>query len=195
MKPNEWMWPLGVLAFVIVTSVVLRHAPYTSTETATWVQAIASVVAIWWSGSSARRLQRDIQRQKRITRAGAVVEIATAAWNLASHVVTQLPDREAVQQVGRGERHFDYPELQEMERVTVSIPLHDLNTPELVRLVMMLTATVRQLREKVDFMLANHREIDGAGFEEFFKTLGQMRSACLDIRNRMAEQLAAIEHS
>ncbi len=39
---------------------------------------------------------------------------------------------------------------------------------------MVLGATVRQFKEKVEMALRVHRQMDGSAFEDFFRTLGEM---------------------
>ncbi|MEW9586520.1 hypothetical protein [Paraburkholderia sp. DGU8] len=193
MKIDEWKWPFGTLVFIVGAAIFLRYQPHKSADVASWVQAIASVIAIVWAGWSARKLQRDSQRQARVTLAGAVLEIAAAASKLARHVVRSLPDRKTAHEVGDGLRHFDLPELREMERVIRAIPLHELNTRELVKFVMILSATVRQLREKVEAMIQLHQEMASAEFDRFFVTLHEMDAALLDTKEKIAEQLEIIK--
>ncbi|WP_051975391.1 hypothetical protein [Cupriavidus necator] len=158
-----------------------------------WAQAVASVAAIWWAGRTGTRLQRSDRLHARKTLAGAVLEIATAAQQRLGHAASEIKDREALYLIGVGDKHFDQHGLGEIEKAVTAIPLHELNTPELVRLVLMLSGTVRQFRENVEAAIRLYSSMDAAQHDAFFTGLREMCDGCEDIKKRISAQLAAIK--
>ena len=56
------------------------------------------------------------------------------------------------------------------------IPLYNL-PDSLVTPTMLLSATVRQFREKVEMAIRAHRKMDAAAFEDFFRVLREMNES------------------
>jgi hypothetical protein len=167
----------------------------TSSEWASWVQAVGSVLAIVAAALIARhqaKLQHrsalDLLRTERRTARVEVAEtLAVFAGNAAkalAHVSGQLPDREAVHKVAEGSVRCEIGEVQQIDGYLGAVPLHEL-PGQLITLTMILGATVRQFREKVEMALRLHREMDAAMFDDFFATLKQMneslQATCKDI--------------
>ncbi|AOZ06746.1 hypothetical protein [Cupriavidus malaysiensis] len=157
-----------------------------------WVQAVASVAAIWWAGHTSVRLQRSDRQHARKTLGEAVQKIAEAARDTAGHVIKEIPDRQAVYDIAQGNKHFDQQVLVQIDRSVSGIPLHELNTANLVTFVIMLGSLTRQLKEQVAAALEFHREMDAAQFEAFFKALKQMRTAIEDIRGKIETEVKNI---
>ncbi|WP_153135144.1 hypothetical protein [Paraburkholderia agricolaris] len=187
MKQVEWKWPLGVIGFVIAAAIFLHYQPHKSGDVAAWVQAAASVVAIAWSGWSSRRLQLDVRRDQRLAAAESIFEIAHGSFMFSRYVVDQLGAPEIMRDVREAKRHFDYAQLQELERIAAAIPLHGLETPGLVKLIIILGATIRQMREVVSLALSMDRPMDEGERSEFTITLTQMRNRCDETQRDIGE--------
>lgn len=171
----------------------------TSSEWASWVQAVGSILAIVgaaWIARYQAKLQRDsaleLHRTERLTARREVAEtLSVLAQNSATamaHVSGQLRDREAVHQVAEGFIHCDIGEVQRLDGYLAAIPLHELPS-SLVTLTMILCSAVRQFREKTEMALRLHRQMDANMFEEFFRTLAQMnesvKATCKDISEKV----------
>ncbi|WP_139168671.1 MULTISPECIES: hypothetical protein [unclassified Duganella] len=127
----------------------------TSAEWASWAQAILAGVAIITAAlisnrqsksqyEGARKLQQaDLLRtQMRIT--GAIGMLAKSSGRVVDHVATSLATRDQVHDVGAGRVRLDLGELNAISGAVSAISLHDLPTPELVSLAMILSSTIRQ---------------------------------------------------
>lgn len=166
-----------------------------SSDWAAWVQAIGSIVAIFgtmyiaiWQSRRQHQVSLAVMRAEhklaRTELARTLLALSINCSRATEHVVKQLPDRESVHRIGEQEVHFDFNELRIIESAVIAIPLHSL-PHTLVSLTMILSSTVRQLREKVESALHFHRQMDSAAFENFFTVLKEMQQSlaltCKDI--------------
>ena len=166
-----------------------------SSEWASRVQAVGSVLDIVAAARIARHqaklqhrsaldLLRTERRTARVEVAETLAVLASNAARALAHVSDQLLDREAVSKVARGSIRCDIGEVQRIDGYLGAVPLHEL-PGQLVTLIMILGATVRQFREKVEVALRLHLEMDAAMFDDFFATLKQMnespQATCNDI--------------
>ena len=130
----------------------------TSAELAAWVQAIGSVVAIIaaaliaiWQGRiqyrNALAIHRAEQRHTRVELSKTLYVLASNYAKAMAYFTGQLSDREAVHNIAEGRVHFDFGELSRIDAAISGIPLHNL-PDSLVTPTMLLSATVRQFREK-----------------------------------------------
>lgn len=167
----------------------------TSSEWAAWVQAVGSIaavfgaagIAIWQARQQHKNslaLLRTEQRLGRVELAKALLSLSQNCLRLLDHLAAQFPDREAVYNIAEGKVHVDFNELSVVEGAVHDIPLHSL-PHGLVSLTMMVSSTVRQFRENVDFALQSHRTMDANEFKKLFRVLADMRASlkltCNDI--------------
>ena len=156
--------------------------------TAAWLQAIASVAAIWWTGklatkqaanqyASALKLQERQRLREEVVLGEAVVEIVLSACKLIFADTILLSERERVCQYATKEKPFDIGALVEAENAIAAIPLHSLPVPHMVRLTMISSATVRQYRAKVENVFESHRTMDANAFTDFFNSMEQMKAS------------------
>ncbi|WP_218644144.1 hypothetical protein, partial [Burkholderia pseudomallei] len=191
-KERILFWLAAVIA-VGFTLAFLYQISRASDGGAAWVQAVASVAAIWWSGKSARDLQQTNLRQQRITRTRAVLRISEALSSTVQAATNRLIDRETLERVYRAEIEFDQSALEDFERAVQCIPLHDLETPELVTQVLMLRSTIRQFRENAEHALKDVFSMDSDSLDLYFKSNREMSACCDDITSRIRSELAKIE--
>ena len=171
----------------------------TSSEWASWVQAIGSIaaifgaagVAIWQSNKQQKNSLALLRTEQRLTRtelARALLTLSTNCQRAIAHCAAQFPDRDAVHNLATGVPHFDFNELQVVEGAVRTIPLHTL-PHRLVHLTMIVSSTVRQFREKVEFALQSHHSMDSAAFKEFFDVLAEIQASlaltCIDIQGEV----------
>jgi hypothetical protein len=167
----------------------------TSAEWAAWVQAVGSIVAIiaaaWIAIDQARRQHRNAldlhateQRTARLDVGKTLSVLAVNSAKLMKHIAGQLPDRESVQNAAEGLVNCDVGEMARIDTYLRGIPLHTVPY-SLVTPTMILGSSVRQFREKVEMVFRVHRQMNGAMFEDFFRTMSQMNESieatCRDI--------------
>lgn len=156
----------------------------TSSELASWVQAIGSVLAIFASAliaifqskkqyQNAQALYKDEQRHIRIELAKTLAILSRNSAKAIKHSIEQMPDRESIHKIASGENYLDVGELRIIDNAIAAIPLHSL-PDTLVSPTMILGATIRQFREKVEGMIAFHRTMDENNFEDMFRTFQNM---------------------
>jgi hypothetical protein len=92
------------------------------------------------------------------------------------HVAAKLDSREAIQTAAEDRLPFDMPEAYALVRALDSIELH-LLPASLISSAMIVGATFRQFRIKVDMVFDTHRKRDGAAFADFFETMKQMQES------------------
>lgn len=176
----------------------------TSAEWAAWVQALGSIIAILgatgtavWQARKQHNNALELHRaEQRYARTELAKTLSTLAQNCSKAMVFltgQVKDREAVHNVAEGHIHFDLGGIERLDAAITTIPLHSLPSA-LVTPTMILSATVRQFREKVEMVLRVYRTMDAAAFEDFFRVLGEMneslKATCADI----AKEVDRVEH-
>lgn len=167
----------------------------TSSEWASWVQAIGSIfaivgtalIAIWQSHKQHQislSVLRAEHRMIRIETAKTLSEFSKNVICVVEHVVKRLSDREAVHTVAERNGPSDLNELIVLERAVLAVPLHSL-PHSLVTLTMFLSSTIRQFRENVEGALENHRNMSSESFSALFSVLAE----CLGNLKRIAEEI------
>jgi len=159
----------------------------TSSEWASWVQAIGSMLAIIaaaWIAKRQANLQHEsalelLKTERGTARVDAVRNLsalAKASARVMSQVSTQLGDCEKVHLAAEGLVHCDIGEVQRLDGYISAIPVHEM--PEyLVAPTLVLGATLRQFRDKVEMTLRIHHMMDANMFEDFFLTLRKLNES------------------
>jgi len=161
--------------------------PVATSDTAGWVQAVGSILAILVSvliaGYQARKQQQQtlyaLEQQRRseyLKVANTLVQIAKNALKLQKHVAAKRDSRDAIQNAAEDRLPFDMPEVYALVRALDSIELH-LLPASLISSAMIVGATFRQFRIKVDMVFDTQRKMDGAAFADFFETMKQMQES------------------
>jgi predicted acylesterase/phospholipase RssA len=132
----------------------------------------AIVAAFIISNRQTRSILRQAKEEK-IASAEALSELSKAAFNLQKHFEKNLNNRAAVHYAGETGLVFDMAMLEGLEKTLNAVQIHQLPTT-LVRLGLILSASITQLRMKVKVAIEQHRQMDAAAFEEFFKKLKEM---------------------
>jgi hypothetical protein len=88
----------------------------------------------------------------------------------------KLDSRDAIQNAAEDRLPFDMPEVYALVRALDSIELY-LLPASLISSAMIVGATFRQFRIKVDMVFDTHRKMDGAAFADFFETMKQMQES------------------
>jgi hypothetical protein len=88
MKKNDWKWPLGLLLFVIGSATFVHYQPHTSSDVASWVQAVGSIGAI----IGAFQISNQERRAAAIAREEDVAESRQKTLFLASLIIEKTRD-------------------------------------------------------------------------------------------------------
>jgi len=169
----------------------------TSGESAAWVQAVGSVIAIiaaaWIAihqaslqHKNALELHKIEKRTEQIDIMKTLSVLAVNSSKAMKHIASQLNvnDRESVRNAAEGLVPCDIGEMVRIDAYLSDIPLHTV-PHSMVTLTMILGSTVRQFKEKVEMALKLHREMDVDMFEDFFRSLNEMNNSiegtCSDI--------------
>jgi hypothetical protein len=171
----------------------------TSSEWASWVQAIGSIaaifgaasIAVWQSKQQHKASLALLRAEKQLARvelAKALLSLTTGALRLLEHSAKAFPDRESVHDTAEGRRYFDFGELRVVEGAIQAISLHTL-PHELVRLTMIVNSTVRQFRENIEFAIRSYRQMDANDFKTLFEALSALPTSlaltCADIEKEV----------
>ena len=154
-------------------------------EWAAWIQAIGALLAIYASGWVARsqakaqhdiglKLQKEDQLQKQIAFAEAITEIVRNAKARIDFVCKSFPDRQSVYDVAMKSTYYDYDGLSEIEDSLKQIALHELTSSKLVRSLMLMIPTVRQMNIQVNKAINEHSSMDAIAYQKFFNALNEM---------------------
>lgn len=167
----------------------------TSAEWAAWVQAGGSIAAIVGAAliaihqsklqhRNALVLHQTEQRSVKVDIGKTISVLARNSLNAMKQVASQLGDRESVHRAAEKRIHVDLGEVSRIDGYLAALPLHTI-PHSLITPTMVLGATVRQFKEKVEMALRLHREMDGDMFKDFFATLAAMNTSvettCRDI--------------
>jgi len=170
-----------------------------SSEWAAWVQAVGSIaailcaggIAVWQSKQQHRTSLEVVRTEHRLARievAKTLLSLSKSCLRLLEHSAHQLPDRDTIHNIADGGTHFDLNELQFVEGALQQIPLHSL-PHKLVPLTMIVSSTVRQFRENVEFALQRSRALDTQAFAKFFDVLvasqASLAKTCQDIESEV----------
>ena len=158
-----------------------------STELASWVQAIGSIlailaatgVAIWQSHQqhkNALAVHREESRHARQEAAKSLLVLCRNCARASAHFAAELSTRDAIHLVASGEKHFDFEELTALRDAAASLQIHQL--PDvLIGPAMALGATIRQLRQTIEIAIRDHRRMDAESFANLFRVLGEMTAS------------------
>ncbi|NGT16944.1 hypothetical protein [Achromobacter insolitus] len=174
-----------VLAFILATALSALAAigavslavddvklrPTSSSDVASWIQAVAATLAILASAGLALYIQARDLRVKRIGSALIAADIALHAKTLLAYVNTLFKDRQRVYDIAQGTHPFDRDALEDLWVMISQLDLQAIQEPVLVRPLLLLRASVRKVRQTVDTALSTHREMDGAAFDTLFRIL------------------------
>ena len=167
----------------------------TSAEWAAWVQAVGSIlailgatgIAVWQARKqheSALALHSAEQRHAKTELAKTLSVLAQNCSKAMAHLTGQMNSREAIYEIAEGHVHFDLGELARLDATMAGIPLYSLPS-SLVTPSMIMSATIRQFREKIEMVLQVQRTMDAAAFEDFFRVLAEMntsmKATCEDV--------------
>ena len=161
---------------------LLLPVDLTRSECAAWVQAFGSIAAIFaaiWIGNRQTRSVMQQAKDAKFATAEALSELSKAAFNLQKHFEKNLSCRDAVHEAGETGLVFDMAMLEGLEKSLAAIQFDQLPA-SLVRLALILSSSVTQLRMKVQVAIRLHREMDAAAFDDFFETLKKI-TASLDL--------------
>ncbi|QWD25648.1 hypothetical protein G6686_03155 [Polynucleobacter paneuropaeus] len=164
------------MAYDVCQTCLLIPVALKSSDCAAWVQAfgsIAAIVAAIWIGN--RQVKSIFQQSKetKLASAEALCELSKAAFNLQQHFEKNLSSRDAVHEAGYTGLVFDMAMLEGLEKSLSTIRVHQLPA-SLVRLALILSSSITQLRMKVRVAIRMYRKMDAAAFDDFFKTLKEM---------------------
>ncbi|VVD89570.1 hypothetical protein [Pandoraea terrigena] len=178
----------------------MPQCPPQPSDIPAWVQAVGSILAIlisvgiatWQARKAQSQTLFGIEQQRRadhLRSATTLIEIAKAASNVQRHVGSKFLSRAAISKAALDRLPFDMPEVLALERALNKIEIH-LLPAELVTLALIVAATFRQFRIKVEMALDTHSQMDAAAFDDFFNVIMQiqesMRITVTDLENQLA---------
>lgn len=167
----------------------------TTSDWASWVQAVGTIVAVaaaagiavWQSRKqhgNALALHKEERRYERLALAKSLLTLAQNCKKAAEHFAAEMGTRETIYNIASGEKYFDFGELNQLQNTTSGIPLYRL-PDTLVSSAMALAATVRQLNETIKIVVREHRKMDAEQFSNAFQTLSEISESlaltCSDI--------------
>ena len=172
------------MTYDVCQTCLLLPVDLTRSECAAWVQAIGSIfaifaaicVAIYQANKQQLQTRQAIHEQTKVANlaaAEALSELAIAAVRLQKHFEKNLSTRTAVHEAAETGLVFDMAMLEGLEKTLGSIEFHKLPA-QLVRLGVILSSSITQLRMKVSVAIKMHGKMDSAAFDDFFKTLNEM---------------------
>jgi hypothetical protein len=162
----------------------------TSTELASWVQAIgtivavlaAAIIAVWQSRrqyNNALAIHKEEQRHAGLEQAKTLLTLCQNCLKATRHFASEMSDRESIHLIATQEKYLDFGELQSLRNATSNIPLHSLPST-LITHAMVLGATIRQFKQNIDITMQLHRKIDAVQFENFLNILKEI-DTCLEL--------------
>jgi hypothetical protein len=174
----------------------------TSSELASWVQAIGSIlaigVAVLIAGYQARRQLDSAQRMQAIQQQSVKKETAATLSELARVCVTtlkilssQVDTREKIHVIAEGDVHFDLEQVKRLDYAIAAIPVQSLPSNFVVPMFL-LSSVVRQFVAKIELVFRVHRTMNGDAFADFFRNLDEMNSSISLTSDDILKELAKI---
>jgi len=174
-----------VLAFIFATVLIALAAigavslavddvklrPTSSSDVASWIQAVAATLAILASAVLALRIQSRDTRIKRMGSAVVAADIALYATAVLSSIQTEFSDRQKVIAFGEGRRPFDREALDDLCDTVSQLDLQAIHEPLLVRPLLLLRMSVRKVRQTINTALAKCQNMTGQEFDTLFNIL------------------------
>jgi hypothetical protein len=175
------------MTYNICETCLLIPVDLNRSECAAWVQAIGSIIAIsvsiWIANFQSIKQQEltrttllEQQRQINLSVAETLNELAKKSLELQKYFTNLLSTREAVYQAIDTKLIYDMTLLHSLESALIGIELHKLPA-SLVSLSLILTATIQQLRVKIENVINTNRLMNSEHFDDLFKTLNEMQSS------------------
>lgn len=176
----------------------------TNAEWAAWVQAVGSILAILgaagiavWQAykqhKNALALHAAEQRHARTELAKTLLVLAQNCSKAMAYITGQVKDRQVVHDIAEGRIHCDLGEVARLDFAIGGIPLYSLPS-SLVTPTMILSATVRQFREKVEMVFGAYRKMDGPAFEDFFRVIAEMNESLKVTCEEIAKEVERVQH-
>ena len=149
-----------------------------STELASWVQAIGSIVAIiaavgvviWQTSRQyTNGLELEQERTDSATRdtGRTLLELSQRAHEMATFLSVQLKTRELIYKAANGTIYVEMNQLIYLERVVTEIPVHTLPQKYVIYVITM-ALLLTQMRTKIEQVLRVHNTMKASDFTDYF---------------------------
>lgn len=157
----------------------------TVSDWAAWVQAIGTLLAIFFSAriaikqsklqfESSLKLQKFQDAEKRLILTESVLSIFKNAVASIKYVKNELSTRQAVYEVATKRKYYDLDMLTDVLNTLRQIPIHDLPSPTLVTSVMVAIPTIRQLDIQINKALLESSKMDADDYDKLFLTIEEI---------------------
>lgn len=157
----------------------------TVSDWAAWVQAIGTLLAIFFSAriaikqsklqfESSLKLQKFQDAEKRLILTESVLSIFKNAVASIKYVKNELSIRQAVYEVATKRKYYDLDMLTDVLNTLRQIPIHDLPSPTLVTSVMVAIPTIRQLDIQINKALLESSKMDADDYDKLFLTIEEI---------------------
>ena len=175
----------------------------TSSEWASWIQALGSVlaiiaaawIAIYQSGKqhkSALALHNREKRDAQIDITKVLLALAENTSKVMINIEKQLSNRDSISNVVDGLEPCALDEILRIDKFLNDIPLYTIPS-SLVNSTMILGSTVIQFKEKVEMTLRLYRKMDASMFDDFFECIAQMNITIESVCNIIAAELRQLD--
>ena len=163
-----------------------------SSEWASWVQAVGSIFAIAVSlyvvrYQSKRQYELLINQQNmaRIDKIKSFEQLSSAALGVINFFLPHLSSRDQLQCIAYRRDNGEYLDLGQIAVMCdafARISLHDLPS-ELVKPCMVAGATLRQFKENIEFAIENYGKLDSVQFSKFTDALVKCQNIMKETHN------------
>lgn len=193
-----------LVAVVAVTAVVPgcwpRIGAWIATWDAGWVQAVGSILAILVS-AGLLLAQHHLEQQRatdsaladRVARMRIIQQVAMSTASNARWLQRNFANRDRTLRIATGQEFFPADALKFLPAAVAEIPLHQLDSPQLVFEIRGLVFNARHLQAQIRFMLENHQLIDIGVFQLAFTNIAQVARACEECADRIRVHVDAVE--
>lgn len=153
-----------LVSFVFVSAgtwLLFTYFKLSSSDVASWVQAVASVVAIRWAGRQGTALLRHRREMEK----KAAIELAVSILrSVHGHIFrvgrSRWWDGEKLRKVVIGESYFEVEYLGPIEKMFDQVNLGHLDNPEAVEIMVSARAKIWRLRELLDWITKNGSTVE-----------------------------------
>lgn len=119
----------------------------------------------------------------------ALDTIAKATSDSIMFAVKGLNSPQKVHDIASGTRYFRREGVAMHQHSLQQIPLHELSSPNLIRLALNMAGLAQQVQDATETILRTRKIMDKEAFDAFFNDMDQMASSADDITNAIHHEI------
>ena len=171
---------------------------------AAFLQAILSAVAILYAGYSASKqsklqfensvkLQKIDAKRRHLILLQAITTLVENTKNWVDYVDLAFPDRGSLIDAAQKSKYYDLDCLTDIRKNLDTIPIFEIPSPNLVKFILTLISTIRQLDIQVEKALLEYRSMSATEFQQVLFTIQTIKNSVQHTYDEVNQELIKIK--